>query len=107
MILYISIAIFRFPLGTGVGEPLDVSVLCIPIVLISNDVIAVAEFTRGHKSFPFSEVDLQLAHAIFGWMVAFIHENDLKRVLTTQQNLNDFLLETTRSEPPHCSTFVL
>lgn len=90
------IIFFRFPKGTGPGESIDVSVLCVPLILPSDDIIGVMEVVRNSKKHPFSRSDIQIAHALTSWMIACINENNLKRVLNTQQNLNDFLLETTR-----------
>ncbi|XP_033761049.1 cAMP and cAMP-inhibited cGMP 3',5'-cyclic phosphodiesterase 10A-like [Pecten maximus] len=92
----LSLELGRFPKGTGPGEAIDVSVLCVPLILPSDDIIGVIEVIRSSKKHPFSKTDIQMAHALLSWMVACINENTLKRVLNSQQHLNDFLLETTR-----------
>ncbi|XP_060064036.1 cAMP and cAMP-inhibited cGMP 3',5'-cyclic phosphodiesterase 10A-like [Ylistrum balloti] len=92
----LSLELGRFPKGTGPGEAIDVSVLCVPLVLPSDDIIGVIEVVRNIKKHPFSRSDIQMAHALLSWMVACINENNMKRVLNSQQHLNDFLLETTR-----------
>lgn len=92
----LSLELGRFPKGTGPGEAIDVSVLCVPLILPSDDIIGVIEVVRNSKKHPFSRSDIQMAHALLSWMVACINENNMKRVLNSQQHLNDFLLETTR-----------
>lgn len=74
----------------------DCSVLCVPVVLPSADTVGVIEFTRDHLKPPFCEGDIQLIHAVVSWMAACIHENGLKRILDTQHELNEFLLEITK-----------
>ncbi|OWF36193.1 cAMP and cAMP-inhibited cGMP 3',5'-cyclic phosphodiesterase 10A-like [Mizuhopecten yessoensis] len=91
-----SLELARFPKGTGPGEAIDVSVLCVPLILPSDDIIGVIEVVRNSKKYPFSRTDIQMAHALLSWMVACISENNVKRVLDSQRHLNDFLLDTTR-----------
>lgn len=74
----------------------DCSVLCVPVVLPSADTVGVLEFTRDHLKAPFSQSDVQLIQAAVSWMAACIHENGLKRILDTQHELNEFLLEITK-----------
>lgn len=70
--------------------------LCVPVVLPSADTVGVLEFTRDHLKPPFCDGDIQLIHAVVSWMAACIHENGLKRILDTQHELNEFLLEITK-----------
>ncbi|VDI45847.1 cAMP and cAMP-inhibited cGMP 3',5'-cyclic phosphodiesterase 10 [Mytilus galloprovincialis] len=79
------------PVGYSVG-----SVICIPVILPSDDIIGVLEVTREQSKFSFAKGDLQTAHALVSWMTACLHESDMKRTLNTQSKLNDFLLETSR-----------
>lgn len=86
----------RFPKGISPKAMRDCSVLCVPVVLPSADTVGVLEFTRDHLKPPFCEGDIQLIHAVVSWMAACIHENGLKRILDTQHELNEFLLEITK-----------
>ncbi|KAL5012489.1 hypothetical protein ScPMuIL_011040 [Solemya velum] len=87
---------YRFPYGIGIGEDSVQSVLCLPIALPSEDLLAVVEFTRSHEKSAFNELDVQNVNTLFGWMAACLHEMNMRKVLNTQQKLNDFLLNTTK-----------
>ncbi|XP_062608258.1 cAMP and cAMP-inhibited cGMP 3',5'-cyclic phosphodiesterase 10A-like [Saccostrea cucullata] len=86
----------RFPKGISPKGMKDCSVLCVPVVLPSADTVGVMEFTRDQLKQPFSDTDVQVTNAVVSWMAACIHENGLKRILDTQHELNEFLLEITK-----------
>ncbi|KAL5012133.1 hypothetical protein ScPMuIL_010684 [Solemya velum] len=85
----------RFPKGAGVKSNGDVtSVICVPIIPASDDIVAVVEFIKTHSTF--TTQDLQAANVILYWMAACFNEINLMKIIHTQQRLNDFLLSTTK-----------
>lgn len=96
IIKYELFSFYRFPKGIGSSEENIGSVLCIPVILPSDDVIGIIELIRDQISSPFTKVDMQLSNALLGWVAACIHENSLKNIVNAQQQLNDFLLDTTK-----------
>ena len=70
--------------------------ICVPVILPSNDVVGILEVTREQSKQPFGKSDLQTAQAVASWMSACFEESSLKKTLNTQSKLNDFLLETSK-----------
>ncbi|KAJ8297983.1 hypothetical protein KUTeg_024514 [Tegillarca granosa] len=86
----------RFPKGTGHGGNFEGDVLCLPVILPTDDFIAVVEIVKNELKHPFNTSELKLINTCLGWMAACIHENGLRRIMSAQETLNDFLLESTK-----------
>ncbi|ESO89352.1 hypothetical protein LOTGIDRAFT_106271 [Lottia gigantea] len=85
----------RFP--KGINHTCDVcSVICIPLLLPEGDLVAISEFHRDGFKDIFSERDFQIANAMLCSILSCLHLSQINKVLETQQELNDFLLETTK-----------
>lgn len=86
----------RFPKGTGHGRRFEGDVLCLPVILPTGDFIAMVEIIKNELKHPFNDRELKFISTCLGWMAACIHENGLRRIMTAQETLNDFLLESTK-----------
>ncbi|XP_067674184.1 cAMP and cAMP-inhibited cGMP 3',5'-cyclic phosphodiesterase 10A-like [Haliotis asinina] len=86
----------RFPKGVGRGATSVHSVLSVPLVMPTNDLLGVVELTKEGIKDSFTEEDFQLANAMLSWLVSSLHQCKMNRVLMTQSKLNDFLLDTTK-----------
>ncbi|XP_064618412.1 cAMP and cAMP-inhibited cGMP 3',5'-cyclic phosphodiesterase 10A-like [Liolophura sinensis] len=86
----------RFPKGVGREDYDCHSVICVPVILPSHDLIGIMEFTRDETKESFGKWELQTVNSLVSWVVVSLHEFQLNRILTTQTKLNDFLLGTTR-----------
>ncbi|KAI0227063.1 cAMP and cAMP-inhibited cGMP 3',5'-cyclic phosphodiesterase 10A [Lamellibrachia satsuma] len=87
----------RFPDGIGVEGSMASSVICLPVVQTSGDLICVMEFTRGLQQNPFSEMEFQMATCILSWVSIATSEVKASRMLKKQNDLNDFLLEVSKA----------
>ncbi|KAK6329513.1 hypothetical protein J4Q44_G00014910 [Coregonus suidteri] len=90
----------RFPEGTGQdsdsGNHVH-SVLCLPILTAIGDLIAILELHRhwGHE--PFTSSNQEVATANLAWASVAIHQVQVCRGLAKQTELNDFLLDVSKT----------
>ncbi|KAK6301410.1 hypothetical protein J4Q44_G00274630, partial [Coregonus suidteri] len=90
----------RFPEGTGQDSDSGIhvhSVLCLPILTAIGDLIAILELHRhcGHE--PFNTSNQEVATASLAWASVAIHQVQVCRGLAKQTELNDFLLEVSKT----------
>ncbi|KAK6170774.1 hypothetical protein SNE40_019084 [Patella caerulea] len=85
----------RFPKGIKPGNEIY-TVICIPLVLPQGDLIAIGEIYRDGFKDPFNENDFQIANAMLTWNLCSLHLSQMNKCLETQQEMNDFLLDTTK-----------
>ncbi|XP_034148080.1 cAMP and cAMP-inhibited cGMP 3',5'-cyclic phosphodiesterase 10A isoform X4 [Esox lucius] len=88
----------RFPEGTGQHSGIGVhSVLCLPILTAIGDLIAVLELHRhwGHE--PFNTSHQEVATSNLAWASVAIHQVQVSRGLAKQTELNDFLLDVSKT----------
>nr|XP_014341331.1 PREDICTED: cAMP and cAMP-inhibited cGMP 3',5'-cyclic phosphodiesterase 10A [Latimeria chalumnae] len=88
----------RFPKGIGLdsGTPIQ-SVLCIPIVTAIGDLIGILELHRHRGKEPFSLTHQEVATANLAWASVAIHQVQVCRGLAKQTELNDFLLDVSKT----------
>ncbi|XP_067900946.1 cAMP and cAMP-inhibited cGMP 3',5'-cyclic phosphodiesterase 10A [Heterodontus francisci] len=88
----------RFPKGTGLDAATAIqSVLCLPIVTVSNDLIGVLELHRHRGKTPFDIEQQQIATAHLAWVSVAIHQVQVSRGLARQSKMNDFLLDVSKT----------
>ncbi|XP_041376658.1 cAMP and cAMP-inhibited cGMP 3',5'-cyclic phosphodiesterase 10A-like [Gigantopelta aegis] len=85
----------RYPKGVGHPERDVHSVLSIPIVFPSGDLHGVIELCKSKADMPFTKHDKLISNWLLGWMVCFLHQAHIGRVLELQSRLNDFLWDVT------------
>ncbi|XP_063047591.1 cAMP and cAMP-inhibited cGMP 3',5'-cyclic phosphodiesterase 10A isoform X2 [Engraulis encrasicolus] len=88
----------RFPQGTGQDSGIRVhSVLCLPILTAIGDLIAILELHRhwGRESFNLSHQEVATAN--LAWASVAIHQVQVCRGLAKQTELNDFLLDVSKT----------
>ena len=86
----------RFPRGIGVEGTLINSVLCVPLILPSGDLICVLEYGRTWDKHVLTDAELQMAVSSFSWMGLSFYQNQTQMTLKKQAELNDFLLGVSR-----------
>ncbi|XP_041376476.1 cAMP and cAMP-inhibited cGMP 3',5'-cyclic phosphodiesterase 10A-like [Gigantopelta aegis] len=82
----------RYPKGVGHPERDVHSVLSIPIVSSSDDMLCVIELCRDRFKKPFGKHDLVPVNWLLGWMACSLQQVNRNRILDLQTKLNDFLL---------------
>uniref|UniRef100_A0A671PK83 Phosphodiesterase n=1 Tax=Sinocyclocheilus anshuiensis TaxID=1608454 RepID=A0A671PK83_9TELE len=88
----------RFPHGTGQDSGIRVhSVLCLPILTAIGDLIAILELHRHLGREPFNLSHLEVATANLAWASVAIHQVQVCRGLAKQTELNDFLLDVSKT----------
>ncbi|XP_067380321.1 cAMP and cAMP-inhibited cGMP 3',5'-cyclic phosphodiesterase 10A isoform X2 [Channa argus] len=88
----------RFPDGTGQDSGIHVhSVLCLPIVTAIGDLIAILELHRHWGKEPFNLSHQEVATANLAWASVAIHQVQVCRGLAKQTELNDFLLDVSKT----------
>uniref|UniRef100_A0A8C5MJ04 Phosphodiesterase n=1 Tax=Leptobrachium leishanense TaxID=445787 RepID=A0A8C5MJ04_9ANUR len=88
----------RFPKGTGLdSRTLIRSVLCLPMVTAIGDLIAILELHRYWTKDPFRLCHQQVATANLAWASVAIHQVQVCRGLAKQTELNDFLLDVSKT----------
>ncbi|XP_053476440.1 cAMP and cAMP-inhibited cGMP 3',5'-cyclic phosphodiesterase 10A isoform X1 [Ictalurus furcatus] len=88
----------RFPHGTGQDSGIHVhSVLCLPILTAIGDLIAVLELHRQLGREPFNLSHQEVATANLAWASVAIHQVQVCRGLAKQTELNDFLLDVSKT----------
>ncbi|XP_076830710.1 cAMP and cAMP-inhibited cGMP 3',5'-cyclic phosphodiesterase 10A isoform X3 [Brachyhypopomus gauderio] len=88
----------RFPHGTGQDSGICVhSVLCLPILTAIGDLIAVLELHRHLGREPFNLSHQEVATANLAWASVAIHQVQVCRGLAKQTELNDFLLDVSKT----------
>ncbi|XP_026210260.1 cAMP and cAMP-inhibited cGMP 3',5'-cyclic phosphodiesterase 10A isoform X2 [Anabas testudineus] len=86
----------RFPDGTGQNSGIH-SVLCLPIVTAIGDLIAILELHRHWGKEPFNLSHQEVATANLAWASVAIHQVQVCRGLAKQTELNDFLLDVSKT----------
>ncbi|XP_023818960.1 cAMP and cAMP-inhibited cGMP 3',5'-cyclic phosphodiesterase 10A isoform X9 [Oryzias latipes] len=88
----------RFPDGTGQDSGIRVhSVLCLPIVTAIGDLVAILELRRHWGKEPFNLSHQEVATANLAWASVAIHQVQVCRGLAKQTELNDFLLDVSKT----------
>ncbi|XP_039640505.1 cAMP and cAMP-inhibited cGMP 3',5'-cyclic phosphodiesterase 10A isoform X1 [Perca fluviatilis] len=88
----------RFPDGTGQDSGIHVhSVLCLPIITAIGDLIAILELQRQWGKEPFNLSHQEVATANLAWASVAIHQVQVCRGLAKQTELNDFLLDVSKT----------
>ncbi|XP_064174131.1 cAMP and cAMP-inhibited cGMP 3',5'-cyclic phosphodiesterase 10A isoform X4 [Anguilla rostrata] len=88
----------RFPHGTGQDSGSRVhSVLCLPILTAIGDLIAILELHRQWGREPFNLSHQEVATANLAWASVAIHQVQVCRGLAKQTELNDFLLDVSKT----------
>ncbi|XP_030234934.1 cAMP and cAMP-inhibited cGMP 3',5'-cyclic phosphodiesterase 10A isoform X1 [Gadus morhua] len=88
----------RFPDGTGHDSGIHVhSVLCLPILTAIGDLIAILELHRQWGKDPFNLSHQEVATANLAWASVAIHQVQVCRGLAKQTELNDFLLDVSKT----------
>ncbi|TRY90314.1 hypothetical protein DNTS_018617 [Danionella cerebrum] len=88
----------RFPQGTGQDSGIRVhSVLCLPILTAIGDLIAILELHRHLGREPFNLSHQEVATANLAWASVAIHQVQVCRGLAKQTELNDFLLDVSKT----------
>lgn len=72
-------------------------ILCIPVILPTEEMMAVMEFSRTKDGARFTEVELHVANAYISWMSASLHEIEIVKGCTKIRTYNEFLLDTAKS----------
>ncbi|KAB0360526.1 hypothetical protein FD754_004682 [Muntiacus muntjak] len=88
----------RFPRGTGLESGTRIqSVLCLPIVTAIGDLIGILELYRhwGKEAFRLSHQEVATAN--LAWASVAIHQVQVCRGLAKQTELNDFLLDVSKT----------
>ncbi|PWA25693.1 hypothetical protein CCH79_00001509 [Gambusia affinis] len=88
----------RFPDGTGQDSGIHVhSVLCLPVLTAIGDLIAILELHRHWGREPFNLRHQEVATANLAWASVAIHQVQMCRGLAKQTELNDFLLDVSKT----------
>ncbi|XP_028325044.1 cAMP and cAMP-inhibited cGMP 3',5'-cyclic phosphodiesterase 10A isoform X2 [Gouania willdenowi] len=88
----------RFPDGTGQDSGIHVhSVMCLPILTAIGDLIAILELQRHWGKEPFNLSHQEVATANLAWASVAIHQVQVCRGLAKQTELNDFLLDVSKT----------
>ncbi|XP_058651277.1 cAMP and cAMP-inhibited cGMP 3',5'-cyclic phosphodiesterase 10A isoform X4 [Onychostoma macrolepis] len=88
----------RFPHGTGQDSGIRVhSALCLPILTAIGDLIAILELHRHLGREPFNLSHQEVATANLAWASVAIHQVQVCRGLAKQTELNDFLLDVSKT----------
>ncbi|XP_073075973.1 cAMP and cAMP-inhibited cGMP 3',5'-cyclic phosphodiesterase 10A isoform X2 [Manis javanica] len=88
----------RFPRGTGLESGTRIqSVLCLPIVTAIGDLIGILELYRHWGKEAFSLSQQEVATANLAWASVAIHQVQVCRGLAKQTELNDFLLDVSKT----------
>ncbi|KAM4041964.1 cAMP and cAMP-inhibited cGMP 3',5'-cyclic phosphodiesterase 10A isoform 3-T3 [Anomaloglossus baeobatrachus] len=88
----------RFPKGTGLDSGTCIqSVLCLPIVTAIGDLIGILELHRHLGREGFRLCHQQVATANLAWASVAIHQVQVCRGLAKQTELNDFLLDVSKT----------
>ncbi|XP_042157312.1 cAMP and cAMP-inhibited cGMP 3',5'-cyclic phosphodiesterase 10A isoform X3 [Oncorhynchus tshawytscha] len=90
----------RFPEGTGQDSDSGIhvhSVLCLPILTAIGDLIAILELHRHRGHEPFNISNQEVATASLAWASVAIHQVQVCRGLAKQTELNDFLLDVSKT----------
>ncbi|XP_008833340.1 cAMP and cAMP-inhibited cGMP 3',5'-cyclic phosphodiesterase 10A isoform X1 [Nannospalax galili] len=88
----------RFPRGTGLESGTRIqSVLCLPIVTAIGDLIGILELYRHWGKEAFSLSHQEVATANLAWASVAIHQVQVCRGLAKQTELNDFLLDVSKT----------
>ncbi|XP_063773618.1 cAMP and cAMP-inhibited cGMP 3',5'-cyclic phosphodiesterase 10A isoform X2 [Pseudophryne corroboree] len=88
----------RFPKGTGLDSGTRIqSVLCLPIVTAIGDLIGILELHRHWGREAFGLCHQQVATANLAWASVAIHQVQVCRGLAKQTELNDFLLDVSKT----------
>ncbi|XP_047590485.1 cAMP and cAMP-inhibited cGMP 3',5'-cyclic phosphodiesterase 10A isoform X5 [Lutra lutra] len=88
----------RFPRGTGLESGTRIqSVLCLPIVTAIGDLIGVLELYRHWGKEAFCMSHQEVATANLAWASVAIHQVQVCRGLAKQTELNDFLLDVSKT----------
>ncbi|XP_045558280.1 cAMP and cAMP-inhibited cGMP 3',5'-cyclic phosphodiesterase 10A isoform X3 [Salmo salar] len=90
----------RFPEGTGQDSDSGIhvySVLCLPILTAIGDLIAILELHRHRGHEPFNISNQEVATANLAWASVAIHQVQVCRGLAKQTELNDFLLDVSKT----------
>ncbi|KAK6489253.1 cAMP and cAMP-inhibited cGMP 3',5'-cyclic phosphodiesterase 10A-like isoform X1 [Huso huso] len=88
----------RFPKGTGLDSGTRIqSVLCLPILTAIGDLIGILELYRNWGKDPFNLSHQEVATAHLAWTSVAIHQVQVCRGLAKQTELNDFLLDVSKT----------
>nr|XP_039326270.1 cAMP and cAMP-inhibited cGMP 3',5'-cyclic phosphodiesterase 10A-like [Saimiri boliviensis boliviensis] len=88
----------RFPRGTGLESGTRIqSVLCLPIVTAVGDLIGILELYRHWGKEAFCLSHQEVATANLAWASVAIHQVQVCRGLAKQTELNDFLLDVSKT----------
>ncbi|KAL5012488.1 hypothetical protein ScPMuIL_011039 [Solemya velum] len=87
----------RFTNKTPEDDSRNKSVLCIPLILPTDELVAVMEFSRSGEGAVFTEIELHIANAYISWMSASLHQIEIIKGCTTVRVYNEFLLDTAKS----------
>ncbi|XP_060040503.1 cAMP and cAMP-inhibited cGMP 3',5'-cyclic phosphodiesterase 10A isoform X3 [Erinaceus europaeus] len=88
----------RFPRGTGLESGTRIqSVLCLPIVTAIGDLIGILELYRHWGKETFCLSHQEVATANLAWASVAIHQVQVCRGLAKQTELNDFLLDVSKT----------
>uniref|UniRef100_A0A8C4Q4Y3 Phosphodiesterase n=2 Tax=Eptatretus burgeri TaxID=7764 RepID=A0A8C4Q4Y3_EPTBU len=88
----------RFPQGVGIDNERQIqSVLCLPVLTANSDLVGVVELHRRWGKEPFLAWHQQVATANLSWASVAIHKVQLCQGLSKQTELNDFLLNVSRT----------
>ncbi|XP_078413729.1 cAMP and cAMP-inhibited cGMP 3',5'-cyclic phosphodiesterase 10A [Cetorhinus maximus] len=88
----------RFPKGTWLDSATSIqSVLCLPMVTASNELIGVLELRRQRGRNPFDSEQQQIATANLAWALVALHQVQISKGLTKQSEMNDFLLDVSKT----------
>ncbi|XP_068041314.1 cAMP and cAMP-inhibited cGMP 3',5'-cyclic phosphodiesterase 10A isoform X3 [Anomalospiza imberbis] len=88
----------RFPKGTGLESGTRIqSVLCLPIVTAIGDLIGILELYRHWGKEAFHHSHQEVATANLAWASVAIHQVQVCRGLAKQTELNDFLLDVSKT----------
>ncbi|KAM8788015.1 cAMP and cAMP-inhibited cGMP 3',5'-cyclic phosphodiesterase 10A isoform 2-T2 [Rhynchonycteris naso] len=88
----------RFPRGTGLESGTRIqSVLCLPIVTAIGDLVGILELYRHWGKDAFCLSHQEVATANLAWASVAIHQVQVCRGLAKQTELNDFLLDVSKT----------
>ncbi|XP_036916411.1 cAMP and cAMP-inhibited cGMP 3',5'-cyclic phosphodiesterase 10A [Sturnira hondurensis] len=88
----------RFPRGTGLESGTRIqSVLCLPIVTAIGDLVGILELHRHWGKEAFCPSHQEVATANLAWASVAIHQVQVCRGLAKQTELNDFLLDVSKT----------
>ncbi|XP_078261890.1 cAMP and cAMP-inhibited cGMP 3',5'-cyclic phosphodiesterase 10A isoform X3 [Rhinoraja longicauda] len=88
----------RFPKGTGLdtGTPIQ-SVLSLPIITVSDELLGVLELHRDFGKDPFDVNQQKVATANLAWALVAFNQVQVAKGLAKQTELNDFLLDVSKT----------